>query len=236
MQAALRLRTVTAALVLAAALALSGGGSPVLAKCNPGEGNNYPTTYMDGWYSFEQSPTGGVYSNILDYSPWVTAGSDVSGWSMLDIRNGSTWAQIGWYEVAYGTRYTFTQWMTCAGCSPNTDFWNPWGTNQYIQYKVLWNNYCSSCLSFYAGGSLYLFQYAQWTPNEGEIFGETKSYSDQMPGAQQYHEDFSNSWLYQGGWREFGGTLGRTNNDPRFGYNYNGNSDFQIWDNRCTGT
>src|SRR6266446_3114547 len=172
------------AIAMAAAL-------PAQAKCAPGTAND-GGTYLDGWYSSTYSPTGGVYSDIFNYSPWVQPGNLVVAWSMLDVANANAWAQVGWMEVAYGTRYTFTQWMTCINCSAYTDYYSAFGINTYTQYKVLWNNACGGCVSMYAGGTRLEYHYVSWTPNEGQIYGEIHTYSDQMPGAQQQHEDFSN--------------------------------------------
>lgn len=214
--------------------------SPVVvyAKCQPYSNDRTRVDdhlmYKDGWYASTYSPTGGVYSDILNYSPWVQPNSEVVAWSMLT--DGPTWAQVGWWESAGGSRQTFGQWSECEGCRPITEFHTPAAqVNTYTEYKVLWNNACSHCISLYAAGTRLWVDTITWTPTIGEVFGEILTLASQMPGAGSYYEDFSNSHVFQGGWRAFSGQVG-DDNTSYFGYQYNGTLDFKIWDSDCYGT
>lgn len=227
-----------AVLVATALLALS--PASVLAKCAPGRTND-GVTYKDGWYTSNYAPTGGVYANILNYSPWVyrAPGSVGVAWSMLtDTTNPAlnTYGQVGWYEVPGGGRQTFAQWRECSTCSLITMFHSPAEpTNQFSEYKVLWNNACTQCLSFYAAGVRYWYDWVGWTPNSAGIFGEITTLATQMPGAGQDHEEFANSHVFKGGWQSFNGAV-EDDNYSYFSELYVSSLDFQIWDNACFGT
>ena len=224
-------------LVTTALFALS--PTTALAKCAPGRPNS-ATVNWDGWKIAVSAPTGGVYANILNYSPWVynAPGSVAVGWSMLvdtTDTGGSSYGQVGWYEQPGGARKTFAQWRECSTCTLITQFAAAYPTNQYTEYKVLWNNACTSCLSFYAGGTRLWYDWVGYIPNQAQIFGEINNLASQMAGAGQEHEDFSNSHVFQGGWLAFNGMVG----DSNFAYYselYVSSLDFQIWDNACLGT
>ena len=93
----------------AAAIVLLGGATAkqASAKCQPHRADD-GLSYFDSWYRALGYTVGGVYSDILNYSPWVQPGSTVTGWVMLTSSN-STWAQVGWWEDSGGTRHTFVQ-------------------------------------------------------------------------------------------------------------------------------
>ena len=44
------------------------------------------------------STPGGVFADILNYSPWVEPGSLATAWTMLTLDKHNAWAQIGWIE------------------------------------------------------------------------------------------------------------------------------------------
>lgn len=107
--------------------------SSALAKCQPNRAND-GVSYFDGWYNYAYEADG-VYSTILNYSPWVQPNSEVSAWSMLTVAPGmgTGYAQVGWWEFAYGERHTFVQW-TLIGGGFQTKFWSPQPTGSYTTY------------------------------------------------------------------------------------------------------
>ncbi len=82
---------------------VAGQPSPAAAKCNPGrpDGGQY-VAYTAGWRRRPATTVGGVYSNVLNYSPWVyPSGRDwpqTTGWVMVQQTSGTNWAQVGWME------------------------------------------------------------------------------------------------------------------------------------------
>lgn len=223
----------SAALAVATVAALpSLTPSAALAKCNPGRTND-GNHYWLGWYRSPSSTPGGVYSSILNYSPWVYSGSAVRGWTMLN-NGGSNWAQVDWWEYAGGTRYTFVQWTT----SPNnwqTKFWNPQSTGSYTYYSTLYNN-TPGDFTFQVAGSTIDQETASYTQNEAEIDGEIDTLADQMPGGynSNAHEVFSDSNIYlNAAWQAFSGTV--TNSNSTYFGNSNTSSTYDMaWDKACS--
>ncbi len=84
--------------------------SSTLASCNPGRANQD----FGGFAGTLGSPAGltGIRSNLLEYDPWVTPGSEVSAWVML-YNGGTKWAQVGWYEDT--ARRVFVQYTNNTG-------------------------------------------------------------------------------------------------------------------------
>jgi hypothetical protein len=56
------------------------------------------------------APLGGVYANVLNCSPWVEPGSDVSAWVMLQqFGDANSYVQAGWLENAGGRRTSLVE-------------------------------------------------------------------------------------------------------------------------------
>ena len=53
--------------------------------------------------------SGGVYSTMKVYSPWVPSGGISYAWVMLPGSGANHWAQFGPYEVVGGTRHNTAQ-------------------------------------------------------------------------------------------------------------------------------
>jgi len=178
------------------------GTTPALAKCQPNRTNN-GQTYWDGWLR-GAGTVGGIYSSILNYSPWVQPGSQVTAWTMLN-NGGSWWAQVGWWESPYGVRYTFVQWTPSAG-QFQTHFWTPaQPVGQSTYYTTLWN-YTPGKFTFQVASSTIDTETAAFTPNDGQAFGEINTLASQMPGALYAPEDFSNTNWWVSGWSAFNGS------------------------------
>lgn len=212
--------------------------------CNPagydGRSNDYVTYRWDGWYRNPGTTVGGVYSDIYNYSPWVhdlsPTASYVAAWVMiLNANNSNDFTQIGWWEYPQGVRYTFT-WTNWQGESqPLYTFMSPQATNTFSYYTVLYNN-PSGDFGFYVNGHLVNTNYIEFTPNAGQVSGETHTADDQMPGGYQNTEDFySTNIYYSGGWHSFNGTPSTAgpNAGSYFGIYKVDGTGLEIWDNAC---
>jgi hypothetical protein len=175
---------VAALIAPAAPVAASGSGM----GCQPGRSNDQ-LRYGD-WSGDVSGLGGGLYAQIFDYSPWVEPGvGGTSAWVMLAAGNDpGVYAQIGWIEWAYGTRYTFTQ----IGYIQNgTHYYSnhnapplPVGGTYY--YTVNYNPYAATYpFSYYANNQLINqdgWLIADGTLKMGEVAGEIHSLASQMPG------------------------------------------------------
>jgi len=209
------------------------------AQCQPPRTNNYITYYHDGWIRNLGGTTArGTSSFMSNYDPWVQpSGGNSSAWTMLTRTDHVRRAQIGWYEFAYDYRRTFVQYtyndnVITYEYSPESS-----GPGQFSTYATLYDP------GVYPNPPTWTFQVngvtkhsvasLQWTPNEGQIAGETMTRSTQMPGGTNGRQLFANmKILYSGTWNDFGGTgvntqpayFGQTQNHPTFG---------EIWDKAC---
>lgn len=202
-------RLAPAALSLAMVVVLVGlaGPTATLAKCQPGRTNN-GSAYWAGWYRNTSSGYwGGIFSDIYNYSPWVQPGTDTTAWVMLTKKTGGTnWAQVGWWEEAYGVRHTFTQYTDSSG-HWYTTFWSPKATNTYTYYTTLWNN-TPGKFTFQVAGSTVQTVTAAFSPDASQIMGEIHSLASQMPGGSgsSYHEWFTDSHVWTTSWIAYDGT------------------------------
>jgi hypothetical protein len=195
---------------------------------------------------------GGVYAEILNYSPWVEPALDpfgntniVVGWVMLDTNAGANWAQVGWLEMGYGQRYTFTQ-LETGGGPPITHVFAARPTGGYTYYTVLWNN-PSGRFSFQYrdSGSTQAITLESPTytfvPDEAQVAGEITTYSSQMPGVQTDTEGFYDAHKYAGAWSNFSPTSVETVNATLKQWSYEFGTDgpyysgtqLNIWDGAC---
>lgn len=197
-------------------------------KCQPGRSNN-GATYFAGWTRNNAGAPGGVYSNILNYSPWVQPNSVVVGWSMLN-RGTTQWAQVGWLEYAGGTRKTFVQWTTSPGVT-QTKYFNPQPTGQSTYYTVLYNN-TPGKFTFQVNNSTITTETATFSPDSAQISGETKTLASQMPGGVYSGEVFGDSHIYLGSWSNFSGSNFVTNTTYH-GIGGSGGLQRNTWDWAC---
>lgn len=248
---------------------------PAQAKCFPNRANDYLSYRWSGWMNTVYDNVGGVYANVWNYSPWVYAaeggfpvGDYVSSWVMLSqaapLGQDQNYIQVGWQEWANGYRKTWEQhhFYNTPGNLNNWD--NPQPTNTYTYYEVLYGYDANQFTMFVAGhrmgGDLAHSNgdVAAWfVPNQSQVFGETHSADDQMPGGYStplYYEDLFDSSYWYGSWKAYGnpgtypgsgwpasGTqiyIGDQNGLPGnipgwFGYNYAGGNNFSTWDRKC---
>lgn len=208
----------------------AGGGD----GCNPRRANDFLTFRFDGWYRDPGTTVGGVYSDIYNYSPWVyyisAQASAVAAWTMVDLSsNANTWAQVGWVEFPLGKRYVFTQ--TNNNGNLITHYFSPKPINSQAYYTTLYNN-TPGHFSYQVSGSTIEVDPAGFTPNEGQNFGETHSFADQMPGGYNQNEYFNDTHIYySGGWHNFSGTV--ADSSSAYGYSHPSSTEMLIWDKAC---
>ena len=156
-------------------VSLTMASGTALASCVPGRSN---TSHSD-FAGTQQSVSGvnDLAASIREYVPYVTSGSQVTQWVMLN-NGGTEWAQVGWWQDNNGHQ-TFEQHTDNSG-HWYTNFWSANG-NGYNGYEVSFT--ASQWLfGFYRNGSLLNAPTEQWTPTAYQMFGETHRLSDQMPG------------------------------------------------------
>lgn len=107
---------------------------PVAASCNPGRDN----VDFAGYAGTQGAASGvsDVSSSIREYVPYVTSGSEVTQWVMLN-NGGTEWAQVGWWQDVT-THYTFEQHTDNSG-HWYTNWWSANG-NGYNGYEVSFNS------------------------------------------------------------------------------------------------
>jgi hypothetical protein len=211
-------------------------------KCHPKRaaepgGRHY---YFDAAYRLGK--IGGVYARILNYSPWVHSGSDVSAWVMLQREHeAADHEQIGWIEgpnyPKSGDRNTLIESAHANTCSNPLGLFcgtyiprercdlhpvelhciRPLGTEPigtYSVYTVLWNH---AQFRFYVNGREVARSPAYFEPNEAVLAAETHNLADQMPGTPTEPETFTDAHVYiNGHWQPF---HGEHDSDPADGFN-----------------
>lgn len=174
-----------------------------------------------GWWRYPSGQTvGGVYSAILNYSPWVEpvgrSGTATTAWVMADRPNTTNWAQFGWWEEPYdpgaglyARRYLFAQW-TIAGIynypvkivRPNPD---P-HLNTLRYYTVLYNYVPGKFTFQYNGQTQNIDPRADFVPTRGATAGEIDTLASQMPGGTADPMWMADSHIWYGNaWRDFNG-------------------------------
>lgn len=189
------------------------------AKCDPGRANSAGNWHA-GWTRSPGTTVGGVYSQILNYSPWVWPTYDSLGgtnlstsWTMLTSTTSGVWAQIGWFEAASGTRGTIIQYKRYAGSSPDTWTYtsNQPAVGNYTYYTTLYDP-GSGKFSFKVDNSTYRQETVTFVPDRADVSAETTSPSVQMPGSTAENEAFfDTSIYYSGSWSTFSGSVVVTN-------------------------
>lgn len=210
------------------------------AKCNPGRTSDN-TPYADGWDQYPGSRIGGLYSSILNYSPWVApywAGNlrnTVSGSIQLSDAYGDAW-MIGWEEFYQGSRDTFICWAQAdpfGGFDEECKTKAAQPTGSFTQYKILFDNKPSS-FTFFMNNSLADTEgdFGQ-VPTGSAVFGEIYTISDQMPGGYNATEQFGSTyWWWPSYWQAYNGNLFNSS-DYYFGKNKASSTFASIWDWWC---
>jgi hypothetical protein len=214
------------------AIVIPAGSLSVLAKCDPNRPDD-TKSYWTGWYRYPGTTTGGVGSDILNYSPWVHWNDDsVLAWTM--VAKSPLYAQVGWIEFAGSFRYTFTEYTTSDG-NWHRKLFSAYSIGSVHRYTTLFGNKPGQ-FSMWIDGVDRDDEPAQFTPNHGENFGEIHTLDDQMPGGYNSHETFRNTQIYySGAWHAFAGT-GSINPPGPFHYSTSDSGQYKldIWDAACS--
>ena len=202
----------------------------VAAKCQPGRSNN-GVVYVDGFArSNGGAPVTGVWSSILNYSPWVQPGSSVLGLVALFDQIGSDYAFIGWREDAGGQRETWWQWNGPYSSGYGHGTAQPVG--QHTNYTVYDSN---ANFTFQVASQTVDTESPGFSPVSANVYGEIETLADQMPGAVQAPEDWNPANAYlNGGWTGLNGGLW-WNQGPWY-YNKISSQQYETADAACTGT
>jgi hypothetical protein len=221
--------------LLAVAAALAGVTilpTPAAAKCQPppsrGDDGKF---YQDGWTRPNAGAVGGVYANILNYSPWVQPGRpQTTDWTMVYQQFSTNHAQLGWWEDAGGARHTYLEWTHDGTYSQH--FKDPYATGSYTYYDTE-DHPNGSSFVFYTAGSFWESQTAQWAPDSGAAAGEVWTSASQMPGGYNNPETSNDAHIYLGSWQSFSGSK-LNDNGAWYGNTITQPYNVAIWDVWCS--
>jgi hypothetical protein len=173
---------ITAALV--ATVWLTAAPVPAVASCSPA---GRPNEDFAGYAGTQLGVSGvrDISASIREYAPYVTSGSEVTQWVMLN-NGGTKWAQVGWWQTPSSHR-TFVQYTNDSG-GVYTNFWSANG-NGYNGYEVSYTA-TTHLFTFFRNGSMLTSPAEQWAPASYQMYGETHRKSDQMPGGTSNHSVF----------------------------------------------
>jgi len=222
--------------------------TPALAKCTSTPTYNGQaraddnSNYQDGWERVADGQ--GVYSSILNYSPWVEPNHHSgeqhvsSAWVMLDSNGGSSpggYGQVGWWEFPGGTRQTFTQTVTPTGTF--TGVFSAQTVGTYTGYEADYSYQYQGWMRYLINGSLIDQEPVNWYVQRGTVNGEINTLANQMPGgynSNSNHEVFSNSqYNIAGTWQWFSGSADNSNS-TYFGNDITNTQSYDmVWDKAC---
>src|SRR5467141_2560312 len=114
-------------------------------------------------------------------------------------------AQAGWEEYPANHRHVFAEWT-----GNNNGSWWRWESygvpsnwvDSYHNFATLYNSWAPGVYSFQYDGGTFYHTTSDFVPNDDQIYGETHSAADQMPGGINNPEDFNNEhvWVPGSGW------------------------------------
>jgi hypothetical protein len=229
-------RRLAAMLIAATIGALAGsltiaatGPATALASCNPGRSNN-GAFYSTGRGLNVGARTGGIYSNILNYSPYVYTGKQTQAWAILSDASNHVY-DVGWLQMSSGTRYTVVQWTDTSGVAHQKTF-SPQPVGAYTYYTVLYDN-PTGHMSFQVNNSTIDTENNQFMPTVGLVEGAINTLASQMPGGVYGGEVFADSHIYVYGWAALGGT-DFNSSSSYFGIADVSSLQTNIWDKSCS--
>lgn len=233
-----RLAPIVAAVIVSVLLIASGPGA-VLASCNPVSNDPARNVLNTGQIAvaISETPGGtvqGVYSYILNYSPYVPSGQWSYAWSMLTKGVNWTWAQVGNDQEPSG-RYVRVSTANGNSGSVTNNYWPAQPLGSYTEYEVLYNP-VQLYFAFYAGSSLLWTDYGlSWTPTAAQVAAEISDLNTQMMGGRNSHEIFTSNSIVYGGhpWQAMTGSPFHSGPYGQyFGMSGTG-SQFNSWDTDC---
>jgi hypothetical protein len=144
------------------------------------------------------------------------------------LNNGSKYAQVGYLAKvgSPGPETVFTEYND-NGFPDYHEY--PMPTLWSAEFKVLYGN-TPGKFTYYVNGTLEGSNNIGFTPNEGEIFSELQSKSDQIFGESSNHLRFWNSHVYFGQWLPFNGTPTNQGQNSNWTYSFISTYELQIWD------
>jgi hypothetical protein len=224
----LRLLSITVVMMLLIGMVVP----PVaLASCNPGR----PNVVRAGFAGTQRTPAAwprAVQTKIEEYSPYVFGSSEVSAWNMLN-NGGSKWSQVGWWKEN-GVRWSFIQWTDNAG-NWFTNFYSPLAVGSTPNYETIYNIPTTDWIWERNNQVLHTAN-ALWQPKTVQIYGETHTKADQMPGGVDNHNTFTEAHYIPnngGAWLDIASAAG-TNDAVTYGAVKINNEHYQIWDKACS--
>ena len=225
-------RAVVAAILMSVWL-LGANPQITLASCNPGR----PNVSFGGFAGTQSSPApapDGIRADVEDYEPYVTEGSQVSVWVVLN-RGTTRWAQIGWIrwkDAGVYAKSTFEQHVTDAGQVVTNYTTRLYGT---VNYRIDWTP-STNRFSLKRNGVEYWAVTLAWDPLTYEVYGETHREFDQMPGHYGGPMEFTNTYASLTGsstWSSLTSSAGSNANDWYGAARVNGLR-YQVWDKQCS--
>lgn len=216
--------------------------SEISAKCDPGRSNDYYTRRNVGSQRTASSNTvGGVYAYIENYSPWIypvtSADSHAASWVMVRQQSTQLYAQVGWKEIPYGSRWTFVEWKNELNQTEHRDNFSPQSQTTGSSYYAVLYDPSTDVWTFQVAGSTILtvqgYDVSDFNRNAGQITGETHSRADQMPGGYSSPMEFTNAHIYIGSWQAFAGNDPLNSDSSLYTLYGTSTTDFSIWDNSC---
>lgn len=210
------------------------------AYCLPPRPNNFLTYYHDGFIrNLGGTTVGGVYSYMSNYDPYVYPNAGFStAWTAVTRTDHTRWAQIGWLKRSSNYRRTWIQYTYNDVAYTFEYSPEPYGSGQFSTYTTLYDPGVypnPPTWTFQVNGITKLtVQSLGWTPNEGQINGETQSRASQMPGGSQDRQLFTFMHIYYAGsWNDFGG--GGAATQPAYhAWTHNIPTVGEIWDKACS--
>lgn len=189
----------------------SGGGD----GCNPGRSpSNFTSNpfYEAAASEGPGSTPGGIYADILSYSPFVAGPNQGSqnndadsAWVMIQD-DTADWLQVGWAEGPGGGRSTFYQAGINNKASAAVNF-APTAINSTHQYTALYSPTGTAHFKVQMDSDTPLYVGMSWVPDMVSLGVESQDQSSQFPGGSFNAEALSNGHIWpnagtSSGWRD----------------------------------
>lgn len=213
----------------------------VLASCSPNPPRTHDSqSYFAGTQRTVGSSLTGVKANIEEYQPWMGYPSQVQQWVMLTKTDLSEWAQVGWRVLRNGSgtysRYSWWQY-TYAGPGFFDGYYAaaPLGTLPTYRVEYVFNTDLGVWQFRFYRDVTQLASVTIWTgPTLAEVYGETNTRRDQMPGGTTNYNQFTGVYYRTGTstWNPFSAAAG-ANDGMIHGASGSGTS-YWIWDKACS--
>jgi hypothetical protein len=228
---------------LAVMLAIVLAALPASAQahgCQPGPGNADDQIHYHAFAKYTlNAAIEGVQADLLEREAYVlwdpfNPSRFSSAWTMLSKIGQPRWAQVGWVQYYAWYRYVQVQSVISPGAY-NTQTFNAQPIEANTQYRTIYSSSLGT-FRFHVNGTLIASHTAYFNPDQGEMFGETNTYANQMPGHIGERMDFtSGKKKISGTWSNYAPNV-RGVTDPLQNHHQVRVSDsyFYIYDDRCS--